>query len=106
MILEIALLPVHPGDEEAFETTFAEAQRIIAAQPGYVSHELVRGVDADNGSHYVLLLRWISVDAHDPGFRQSAAYQQWRALLHKYYDMSNVSVRHYQTVIGSIGEAR
>jgi heme-degrading monooxygenase HmoA len=108
MILEIALLPLLPGNEEAFATTFAEAQRIIAAQPGYLSHELMRGAEADNGSHYVLLVRWQSIEAHDPGLRQSAAYQQWRTLLHKYYEPGDyepggVSVRHYATVAGSIG---
>ncbi len=75
MILEIAQLPVRAGEEAAFEAAFDEAQKIIAAQPGYRSHELVRGADAGNGSRYVLLVRWDSVEAHDPGFRQSAGYQ-------------------------------
>ena len=65
MILEIAQLPVKAGEEAAFEAAFDEAQKIIAAQPGYRSHELLRGADADNGSRYVLLVRWDSVEAHD-----------------------------------------
>ena len=101
MILEIAQLPVRAGEEAAFEAAFDEAQKIIAAQPGYRSHELVRGTDAGNGSRYVLLVRWDSVEAHDPGFRQSAGYQQWRELLHRFYE-PGIAVAHFATVAGAL----
>lgn len=42
MILESALLDVEPGQADAFEQAFAKAQRIIAASPGYLGHELRR----------------------------------------------------------------
>jgi heme-degrading monooxygenase HmoA len=95
MILEVARLPVKTGEEAAFEAAFAEAAKIISAQPGYLSHELVRGADADNGSHYVLLVRWESVAAHQDGFRNSAAYQKWRELLHKFYE-PGIAVAHFR----------
>jgi heme-degrading monooxygenase HmoA len=101
MILEIAQLPVRAGEEAAFEAAFDAAQKIIAAQPGYRSHELVRGADAGNGSRYVLLVRWDSVEAHDPGFRQSAGYQQWRELLHRFYE-PGIAVAHFATVAGRL----
>ena len=101
MILEVAQLPVKAGEEAAFEAAFAEAEKIISAQPGYLSHELVRGADADNGSHYVLLVRWESVAAHQDGFRNSAGYQTWRELLHKFYE-PGVAVAHFATVAGTL----
>jgi heme-degrading monooxygenase HmoA len=101
MILEVAQLPVKAGEEAAFEAAFAEAEKIISAQPGYLSHELVRGADADNGSHYVLLVRWESVAAHQDGFRNSAGYQTWRELLHKFYE-PGVAVAHFATVAGAL----
>ena len=76
MILEVAQLPVKAGEEAAFEAAFAEAEKIISAQPGFLSHELVRGADADNGSRYVLLVRWETVAAHEEGFRGSADYRR------------------------------
>ena len=101
MILEVAQLPVKAGEEAAFEAAFAKAEKIISAQPGYLSHELVRGADADNGSHYVLLVRWESVAAHQEGFRNSAGYQTWRELLHKFYE-PGVAVAHFATVAGAL----
>jgi heme-degrading monooxygenase HmoA len=101
MILEIAQLPVKAGEEVAFEAAFAEAEKIISAQPGYLSHELVRGADANNGSQYVLLVRWETVAAHQEGFRNSAGYQTWRALLHKFYE-PGIAVAHFATVAGAL----
>ena len=101
MILEVAQLPVKAGEEAAFEAAFAKAEKIISAQPGYLSHELVRGADADNGSHYVLLVRWETVVAHQEGFRNSADYQTWRALLHKFYE-PGIAVAHFATVAGAL----
>jgi heme-degrading monooxygenase HmoA len=101
MILEVAQLPVKAGEETAFEAAFAQAAKIISAQPGYLSHELVRGADADNGSQYVLLVRWETVAAHQDGFRNSAGYQKWRALLHTFYE-PGIAVAHFATVAGAL----
>jgi len=40
MILEVAMLDVRTGQEEAFETAFSQAQTIIDLILGYQSHEL------------------------------------------------------------------
>ena len=61
----------------------------------------MRGADAGNGSRYVLLVRWDSVEAHDPGFRQSADYQKWRELLHRFYE-PGIAVAHFATVAGAL----
>ncbi|MDO5691223.1 MAG: antibiotic biosynthesis monooxygenase [Pseudomonadota bacterium] len=83
-VLEVAQLQVRPGQATAFEAAFAQAQHIIAAMPGYRGHELQRCIEHDH--QYVLLVRWDSLEAHTVGFRQSPEYQQWRALLHHFYD--------------------
>jgi heme-degrading monooxygenase HmoA len=101
MILEVAQLPVRAGEEAEFEAAFADAEKIISAQPGFLSHELVRGADADNGSQYVLLVRWETVAAHQEGFRSSADYQAWRELLHKFYE-PGIAVAHFATVAGAL----
>lgn len=95
MILESAPLSVRPGHAAAFETAFGQAQKLIASMPGYLSHELLRCVERPD--EYLLLVRWTSVEAHETGFRQSAQYQQWKALLHHFYDPFP-SVSHYAQV--------
>ncbi|MGZ4453249.1 MAG: antibiotic biosynthesis monooxygenase family protein [Nocardioides sp.] len=84
MILEHALLPVRPGREAAFETAMAEALPIIRRQPGCLRAEVSRCVEQP--STYLLLAEWDSVEAHEDGFRGSEDYQEWRALLHHFYD--------------------
>lgn len=95
MILEAALLQVRPGESDAFESAFREAQRIISSMPGYRSHELQRCIEREGG--YLLLVRWDSVAAHEEGFRKSPQYQEWRKLLHHFYDPFP-TVLHYRQV--------
>jgi heme-degrading monooxygenase HmoA len=96
MILEVAILDVKPGETSAFEAAFATAQQIIAASPGYLSHELRRCLETPH--RYLLLVRWRSLVDHTEGFRGSAAYQDWKRLLHHFYDPFP-TVEHYETVL-------
>jgi len=100
MILELAPLSIRPGQAEEFEASFREAQSIIASAPGYISHELRRCVERPD--EYVLLVRWESIEAHEMGFRGSLPYQQWKDLLHHYYDPFP-TVSHYVGVEGADG---
>jgi heme-degrading monooxygenase HmoA len=95
MILEVATLDVRPDQTDAFEAAFAEAQDIIAAMPGYRSHELQRCVE--NPDRYILLVRWVQLEDHTQGFRRSPQYQEWKRLLHHFYGPPPV-VEHYTTV--------
>ena len=95
MILEQAILDVKPGQARQFEAAFAEAQRIISASPGYLSHELQRCVE--NRNRYLLLVRWRTLEDHTVGFRKSEPYQRWKALLHHFYDPFP-TVEHYESV--------
>ena len=95
MILEAAPLQVRPGQEAAFEDAFREAQRIIASMPGYRSHELQRCLERPG--EYLLLVRWDTLEAHTVGFRGSAQYQDWKRLLHHFYDPFP-TVLHYEAV--------
>ena len=83
-VLEHALLHVREGREAEFEAAVAEARPLIEASPGFVSLEIRR--PTATGQAYLLLVKWRSVADHCDGFRQSDRYQQWRALLHPFYD--------------------
>ncbi|GMA35437.1 hypothetical protein GCM10025876_16410 [Demequina litorisediminis] len=83
-IVESVVLPVRPGLEDEFEAAFREASEIIARQTGYLGHTLRRGVE--HPSTYLLTVTWTDVDAHEVGFRGSEDYQEWKRLLHRFYD--------------------
>ena len=95
MILEIAQLQVKPEQSAEFETAFNGAQAIISSMPGYHGHELQKCIEQAN--HYVLLVRWESIEHHEIGFRKSVQYQEWRKLLHHFYDPFP-TVLHYELV--------
>ncbi|MDX2140650.1 MAG: antibiotic biosynthesis monooxygenase [Chloroflexota bacterium] len=84
MILEAVMLNILPDRETDYEAAFREASPLIAAMPGYISHELHRCIETSG--KYLLLVRWQTLEDHTVGFRGSAQYQQWRALLHHFYE--------------------
>jgi heme-degrading monooxygenase HmoA len=95
VIIEHAVLPVIPGQEAEFITTMDRAKAIIAASPGFVSLRVSRCIEQPN--QFLLLVEWETLEAHTEGFRGSEAYQEWRALLHHFYDPFPV-VEHFETV--------
>jgi heme-degrading monooxygenase HmoA len=96
MILEHAILPVRPGTEADFERAMERALPIIRRQPGCRRAEVSRCVEQP--SAYLLLAEWDSLEAHEEDFRLSADYQEWRTLLHHFYEPFP-TVRHF-TALG------
>lgn len=84
MILEHALLQVRDGEGAAFEAAMAAAKPLIAASPGFLGIEMRPA--AEKRGLYLLLVQWESIAHHRDGFRASDRYQEWRAVLHGFYD--------------------
>ena len=95
MILEVAILNIKPEKQKKFEPTFKVASKIISSMKGYISHELRKCIEQEN--QYILLVKWESLEDHTLGFRESEEYQEWKALLHHFYDPFPV-VEHYESV--------
>ena len=95
MILEVATLNIRADGRKAFEAAFPAAARILSSAEGYISHQLQRSVDTENG--YVLLVNWQAKENHTVGFRGSPQYQEWRKLLHHFFDLPPV-VEHYELI--------
>lgn len=95
MILEVAILDVIPDKEAEFEISFREAETIISSMSGYVNHQLKRCLERP--SRYILLVNWEKLENHTIGFRGSPEYQQWKELLHHYYDPFP-EVEHYRDI--------
>ncbi|MEH1898009.1 MULTISPECIES: antibiotic biosynthesis monooxygenase family protein [unclassified Nostoc] len=95
MILEAVMLPVKPGLESDFEAAFKKASKIISSMDGYLSHELHRCIEVQN--KYLLLVRWESLESHTVRFRSSAEYQEWKKLLHHFYEPFP-TVEHFEEI--------
>lgn len=98
MILEVAILDVKPNQAQKFEEAFNEAQKIISSITGYVSHQLQKCIEKNN--RYILLVNWKTLEDHTVGFRGSKEYEEWRALLHHFYEPFP-EVEHYQNVFNN-----
>ncbi len=98
MILEVAVLDVKPGQESQFEEAFAKAQKIISSMEGFISCQLQKCIERKN--RYLLLVNWETLEDHIVGFRESKEYQEWRNLLHHFYEPSP-EVEHYQSVLNN-----
>jgi heme-degrading monooxygenase HmoA len=96
MVLEHAVLDVRPGQQEQFEAAFALAQPLISSMGGCRSVRLERSWETP--TRYLLLVEWDSLEAHIEGFRGSPEYQEWKRLLHHFYDPPPL-VEHYETVV-------
>jgi heme-degrading monooxygenase HmoA len=96
VITEHALLEVITGQEDAFVQAMEKAKSLIAASPGFVSLRVERCVE--RSSAFLLLVEWDRLEDHTEGFRGSAAYQDWRAALHHFYDPFPV-VEHFEAVV-------
>ena len=95
MVLEVAILNVIPGAEDEFLQAFSEAKEIISKMAGYISHQLKRCIE--NTNQFILLVEWEKLTDHTVGFRGSKEYQEWKRLLHHFYDPFP-TVEHYEEV--------
>ncbi|MEH1168814.1 antibiotic biosynthesis monooxygenase [Micromonospora sp. CPCC 205539] len=84
MVLEVALIDVLPGHEDAFAAAYAQAHAVLAGTPGLHSVRMTRGIESP--SRFVLLVEWDSVEAHEKNFRATDRFTQWRALIGPHFD--------------------
>ena len=99
MILETAVLDVVPGREAEFERAFAQASPLIASIDGHLGHSLRRCLERP--ARYLLLVRWKTLEDHTHGFRGSPQYQEWKRLLHHFYDPFPVVEHFAAPVVGA-----
>ena len=98
MVLEVALVDVVPGQEDAFAAAYRKGRPILAGTPGCRSVRMTRGVES--ASRFVLLVEWDSVEAHLTNFRATDRFTRWRALIGPYF-AGPPQVEHYTDVPAS-----
>jgi heme-degrading monooxygenase HmoA len=97
MILEAAYLTIRAGEDEAFAAALTKARPLIAATPGFQGIEVRPCIEQPY--RYLLLAWWERLEDHTEGFRQSERYQEWKALLHHFYDPFPVVEHFVESII-------
>lgn len=95
MVLEGAMLQVKKNMENEFEESFREASSIINSMKGYINHSLNKCFEEEG--KYLLLVEWETLEDHTIGFRESEEYNNWKSLLHCYYEPFPV-VEHFYKI--------
>ena len=99
MILEIADIRIHPGQNADFEAAIARgASSVIAQAKGFHGYKVNRSMETPE--RYVLQIFWGTLEDHTVGFRQSAAFAQWRAIVGPFFASPPV-VEHFELVTRS-----
>jgi heme-degrading monooxygenase HmoA len=84
MITELAFVRVQPGTDESFRTALLLAvDEVLSKSAGFISFNLKNSLDTP--SHYCFEIEWETLEDHTDGFRNSAAFIEWRKRIGSYF---------------------
>jgi heme-degrading monooxygenase HmoA len=84
MILEIADIRIHRGNEAAFDAAITKGvETVIAKAKGFRGYKINKGVESPE--RYVLMIFWETLENHTIDFRQSTAFADWRAIVGPFF---------------------
>jgi heme-degrading monooxygenase HmoA len=84
MILELADIRIHPGQQAAFEKAIELGLSTVASQAkGFRGAKVNRGIE--NPERFVLQIFWDTLEDHTVGFRESPQFTEWRAIVGPFF---------------------
>ena len=99
MILELADIRIHPGQNAAFEEAIQRGVREVASKAkGFQGFKVNRGIESKE--RYILQIFWDTLENHTVDFRQGPLFAQWRAIVGPFFN-GPPSVEHFELVAKS-----
>ena len=96
MILEIADIRIHAGQNAAFEEAIQCGIDTVASRAqGFHGAKVNRGIESPE--RYILQIFWATLEDHTVGFRQGPLFAQWRAIVGPFFNGLPV-VEHFELV--------
>jgi heme-degrading monooxygenase HmoA len=84
MILELADLRIQPGKQAEFDVAIKQgAETVISKAKGFRGFKINKSIETPE--RYVLMIYWDTLENHTVDFRESAAFQDWRALVGPFF---------------------
>ncbi len=84
MILELADIRIRPGKQAEFDAAIKQGvETVISKAKGFRGYKINKGIETPE--RYVLMIFWETVENHTVDFRESAAFQDWRALVGPFF---------------------
>jgi heme-degrading monooxygenase HmoA len=99
MILELADIRIHSGQNAAFDEAIQRGLRdVISKAKGFQGFKVNKGIETPE--RYILQIFWETLENHNVDFRQSEAFTQWRAIVGPFFAGPPV-VEHFNLVAKS-----
>ena len=99
MILELADIRIHPGQNAAFDEAIQRGLReVISKAKGFQGFKVNKGIES--ADRYILQIFWDTLENHTVDFRQSEAFTQWRAIVGPFFASPPV-VEHFDLLAKS-----
>jgi len=84
MILELAEIRIHPGKQAEFDAAIVKGiETVVSKAKGFRGYKVNRGIESPE--RYILMVFWEALENHTVDFRQSPAFQQWRAIVGEFF---------------------
>lgn len=84
MILELADIRIHAGQQDAFDEAIQQAiDTVIAKAKGFQGYKVNKGIE--NPERYLLQIFWETLENHTVDFRGSPAFAEWRAIVGPFF---------------------
>jgi heme-degrading monooxygenase HmoA len=100
MILELADIRIHPGQQAAFDEAIQRGLReVISKAKGFQGFKVNKGIESPE--RYILQIFWDTLENHTVDFRQSTAFADWRAIVGPFF-AGPPTVEHFDLVAKSI----
>jgi len=100
MILELADIRIHPGQQDAFEVAIQRGvNELISKAKGFQGYKVNKGIESPD--RYVLQIFWETLENHTIDFRQSAAFADWRAMVGPFF-AGPPAVEHFELLAKSV----
>lgn len=99
MILELADIRIHPGQQAAFEEAIQRGLDTVASRAkGFKGAKVNRGIESPE--RFVLQIFWETLEDHTVAFRQGPLFSEWRAIVGPFFAAPPV-VEHFDLVTKS-----
>lgn len=97
MVVEAVFIEVAPDAHEAFESAVRRAvEDVMSRAHGFLGMSMLSGIERRDV--YALAIQWETIEDHTEGFRGSALFDEWRAIVSPFF-VGAPSVDHWAPVL-------
>ena len=99
MILELADIRIHPGQQAAFDAAIQRGiNEVISKAKGFAGYTVNKGIESPE--RYILQIFWETLENHTIDFRQSPAFADWRSIVGPFF-AGSPTVEHFDLLAKS-----